>query len=152
MGVVYCGEGDILETDCQTLTCPVNTVGVMGAGLALAFKNRVPGLFDFYKAACKEKRFNIGDLMVYPIANSDQQVLLFPTKTVWSKPSKFEYIEKGLLTLREDYRKLGIESLALPPIGCGRGQLDFVLCVKPLIMKHLDDLDLETSILISPYY
>jgi O-acetyl-ADP-ribose deacetylase (regulator of RNase III) len=152
MTIVYCGEGDLFKSDCQTLTCPVNTVGVMGAGLALAFRNRVPGLFEFYQEACKEKRFKVGDLLVFPIPDTDKQVLLFPTKAYWRNPSKIEYVESGLKTLKEQYKELGIKSLAMVPIGCGRGQLDFIRCVKPLIYHHLKELEVDVSILISKTY
>lgn len=148
MTIIYEGEGDIFKSSCQTITCPVNTIGVMGNGLALAFRNRVPGLFDFYKAACKDKTLRMGTLLVYPIPNSDKQVLLFPTKIEFYYPSKKSFIETGLLFLKENYKKLNIESLAIPPLGCGKGQLDYVKCLKPLLYEHLEDFDLPINILL----
>lgn len=148
MTIRYEGEGDVFKTECQTLTCPVNTVGVMGNGLALAFKNRIPGLFDFYKKACKEKTLTVGTLLVYPIPDSTKQVLLFPTKAFWGNPSKRSYLDDGLKFLKEHYKDLNIESLAMVPIGCGKGQIDYVLCLKPLLYEHLDDLDINVDILL----
>lgn len=148
MGVEFIGEGDILKADLQTITCPVNTVGVMGAGLALAFKLRVPGLFEFYREACRSKELVIGKPLIYKSEELGKQILLFPSKKHWSQPSKREYIEEGLKYIAEHYEEMGIESLGLVPVGCGLGQLDLVRCLQPMVNKMLDDLPIPVYLLI----
>ena len=87
-------EGDIFNSPAQVIVNTVNTVGVMGKGLALSFKNRYPDMFERYKKVCEEGKLQNGNLMLfyYP----DHWLLLFPTKENWRNPSKLEYIEKGL--------------------------------------------------------
>jgi O-acetyl-ADP-ribose deacetylase (regulator of RNase III) len=123
--VIYEGPGNIFESGLQTLVVPVNTVGVMGNGLALAFKNRYPGLFLSYWRACKDKRLKIGTLHVFQ-TDHDKKILCFPTKEDWRNPSKLEYIQLGLGALRDHHAELGIESLSFPMLGCGKGGLDYV--------------------------
>lgn len=138
-------EGDLFDSRCQTLVCPVNTLGTMGKGLALTFKRRVRGLEVAYKEACRLKLLTTERVWLYrPM--SGPQVLCVATKQEWWKPSKKEYIEASLMNLVERLDELQIESLAIPPVGCGLGQLDYVKCVKPLLMQYLDPLEIPVDI------
>jgi O-acetyl-ADP-ribose deacetylase (regulator of RNase III) len=147
MSIVYEGYGNVLTHSAQTLTCPVNTVAVMGAGLALAMRNRIPGLNEFYKGLCYQGTLVLGECCVYPIPDKSQQILLFPTKGHWKETSKKKYIEQGLQFLAQHYEALNITSLAMVPLGCGLGALDFTKTVKPLIHTHLDPLPIDVHLL-----
>lgn len=139
-------EGDIFASGRQTLVCPVNTVGVMGAGLALQFRKRVPGLLQAYQTACESGELSTSKVWVFKPYGVDFQVLCLASKEHWRKPSKLSYIEDSLHDLANRYEALGIESLAIPPVGCGLGQLDYVHCVKPRIEKILGVLDIPIDI------
>lgn len=147
MPIVYQGFGNVLTHPSQTITCPVNTVGVMGAGLARAMRNRIQGLYTSYKVMCEEADLRIGKVTVYNIPGENKQVLLFPSKEHWKNDSKLEYIEEGLKDISSRYKELGITELAITPVGCGLGKLDFTKEVKPLLVKYLDPLDIDVYIL-----
>lgn len=147
MAIVYEGYGNVLNHKAQTITCPVNTVGVMGAGLALFMRNRILGLFENYKELCFNGEMVVGTLKVYEVPNKDQQVLLFPTKEHWKDSSKVEYIETGLQYLVDNYKKLNIKELAIVPLGCGLGNLDYNKVVRPLFIKYLEPLDIDVYLL-----
>lgn len=147
MPIVYHGFGNILTTKAQTITCPVNTVGVMGAGLARAMRNRIQGLYSFYKSACESGELEIGNCVIYPIPSSEQKVLLFPSKSHWKEDSVLENIEESLRYLSEVYKTLGITELAMIPVGCGLGQLDYTTEVKPLLYRYLDTMEIPVYIL-----
>lgn len=117
-------NGDIFDSKCQTLVCPVNCVGVMGAGLAKAFKKRYPEILHPYIAECNSGRLVPGELSVYPLGDGKQQVLFFPTKRHWQYRSRIDWVEKGLAKLLESHEELDITSLSLVPLGCGLGGLD----------------------------
>lgn len=87
-------NGDIFDSPAQVIVNTVNTVGVMGKGLALAFKQRYPKMFDQYKTVCEKNLLTVGKLMLF--YEADHWILLFPTKTDWRKPSQLSYIESGL--------------------------------------------------------
>jgi O-acetyl-ADP-ribose deacetylase (regulator of RNase III) len=142
------GEGSLFTCGIQTVACPVNTWGTLGNGLAAAFKHRTPGLLAFYQVALKSGDLDVGKLVVYPIPDSCQQVLLFPTKEHFVNPSKEEYLIKGFEDLVARYKELGITELAIPALGCGHGQLDYFKNFKPLVEKHLTDTELEVSIIL----
>lgn len=141
MAIVYEGFGNVLTHKAQTIVCPVNVVGVMGAGLARAFRNRFHGLNTSYKRKCETGDIAIGCVDVVPISGSQQQVLLFPTKGHWKDDSKLFYIEEGLQDLVKRHESLGIKDIAFPPIGCGLGNLDYVKEVRPLLHKYLEEAD-----------
>lgn len=148
MPIIYENYGNVLTTSMQTTTCPVNVVGVMGAGLARAFRNRTLGLNDYYKELCQDAKLTLGESQVYRIPDSNQQVLLFPTKGHWRDKSNIEDIEDGLLNLTQRLEELNIQSLAIGAIGCGLGGLDYTKQVRPLFQKYLHPLDIEVSILL----
>jgi len=141
-------KGNLLESKTQALVNTVNTVGVMGKGIALQFKNTFPNNYKTYRNACINKELNIGQLLITTEENliSGEKIIInFPTKTDWRKPSEYEYIEKGLIELRNCILKNNIKSIALPPLGAGNGGLNWGK-IKTLIQKHLSDL--ETEILV----
>lgn len=135
---------DIFESGAQTLVCPVNTMGVMGAGLALVFKIRFPGLLKAYKKACRDGVFQKEGIFVYDYSPT-RKILCFPTKRHWAHPSKLIWIDQGLRVIAKDFGKYGITSLAIPAIGCGKGQLKWE-DVSPLIDQYLDPLDLKVGV------
>lgn len=133
-------QGNLLESDAEALVNTINTVGVMGKGIALMFKERFPANFDAYAAACKEKRVKIGEMFVTENRELDgpRWIVNFPTKTHWRTKTKPEWIQDGLRDLIEVIREKNIRSVALPPLGCGNGGLDW-LEVRPLIEAALQD-------------
>jgi len=141
-------KGDMLESNAEALVNTVNTVGVMGKGIALQFKNQFPKNFKLYAQACKEKIVKAGSLFVSEdtsLLGGKKKIVNFPTKTEWRKPSEYSYIEKGLIELSKYIQDNHIESIAIPPLGTGNGGLDWNK-VKLLIEKHLSDLDCDIQI------
>ncbi|MBE6987973.1 MAG: phosphatase [Ruminococcaceae bacterium] len=136
-------EGDIFDSPAQVIVNTVNTVGVMGKGLALSFKKRYPDMFESYKRACEKRQLSIGKLMLHKEA--DHWILLFPTKENWRNPSKLEYIEKGLMKFVNIYAEKHITSIAFPKLGCGNGELDWTL-VRPIMEKYLKPLPIDVYI------
>ena len=113
--------GDILADDADAIVVPVNTVGVMGKGLALQVARRYPSILSIYKAALRSKQLEIGKVYVV----SHPLMILFPTKADWRNPSQLEYIQAGLVSLTEAIAKQGLRSVAVPALGCGLGGLDW---------------------------
>lgn len=141
-------RGDILESDCQTLVCPVNVVGVMGAGLAKAFANKFPGLLYAYRKACNNNELTVDSLWCYKV-NDNLQVLCFPTKQDWRNDSKVEWIEHNLMLLADTWDLLGIKSIAIPKIGCGLGGLDWIDDgVYAMLYQYLDSTGLEVYLYV----
>ena len=140
-------EGNILESEAKALINTVNTVGVMGKGIALQFKNAFPLNFKVYQKACKDNTFDIGSILVTKEASIDGEKIIinFPTKRDWRKPSEYEYIEKGLKELRKYILDNKIESIAIPPLGAGNGGLEWER-VKKMIIDCLGDLDSDIII------
>jgi len=127
----------------EALVNTVNTFGVMGKGIALQFKNAFPNNYKIYARAYKEKSFNIGQLLVTEeesLLYGKKTIINFPTKTDWRKPSKYSYIEKGLVELVKTIKERGIKSITIPALGVGNGGLDWNK-VKAIIEKYLSDLD-----------
>jgi O-acetyl-ADP-ribose deacetylase (regulator of RNase III) len=131
-------KGNLLEARTQALVNTVNTVGVMGKGIALQFKENYPVNYKEYVAACKNKELQPGRLLVVKELTLDGEKIIinFPTKTEWYLKSKYEYIESGLQELARVIEEYKIESIAIPPLGCGNGGLKWVK-VKQLIEKYL---------------
>ncbi len=141
-------KGDLFNSPAQVLVNTVNTVGVMGKGIALEFKNRYPDMFKVYQKECDNKSLDIGKLLLWK--NNEKWVLLFPTKKHWRSPSKISYIEKGLQKFVQTYESLGIESIALPRLGCGNGGLDWN-DVKPIMEHYLKQLPIHIYIYVDLY-
>lgn len=139
--------GDMLAAPVEALVNTVNTVGVMGKGIALQFKERFPENYKAYVAAVKRGEMVIGSMFVTTLNRMDQlrYLINFPTKQHWKAPSKLEFIQGGLLDLRRILLDLNIRSVALPPLGCGNGGLDWAV-VKPMIEAALADLDIDIQV------
>jgi O-acetyl-ADP-ribose deacetylase (regulator of RNase III) len=136
--------GDLFASPAQSLVNTVNTVGVMGKGIALTFKKLFPDMFTEYQQLCEKGELRIGTLHVYPAPN--KLIVNFPTKTTWKQPSHPTYIEAGLRTFVQSYEQMGITSAAFPPLGCGNGELDFERQVRPLMERYLDPIPLPVFI------
>jgi O-acetyl-ADP-ribose deacetylase (regulator of RNase III) len=134
---------NIFESPAQTLVNTVNTVGVMGKGIAADFKRRYPEMFQIYKTFCAKKQFRVGQLYVYRTAN--KWVLNFPTKQHWRNPSKIEWIEACLKKFVETYTAQGITSISFPQLGCGNGGLSWDE-VRPLMERYLEDLPIPVYV------
>lgn len=131
-------KGDILKADTEAL---VNTVGVMGKGIAIAFKKAYPANFKVYRKAFEEEKLTTGKMLVYPTGLLLPKFIInFPTKKHWRHKSKIEYIDHGLQDLVDVIKQEKIQSIAIPPLGCGDGGLDWVV-VKPKIVQALESID-----------
>ncbi|MCI7675089.1 MAG: macro domain-containing protein [Phascolarctobacterium sp.] len=146
--MLYYLEGDIFTSPAQCIVNTVNIVGVMGKGIALAFKEKYPDMFAEYKKACTEGILNIGNLMIWRA--DDYVLLLFPTKEHWRGKSKIEYIERGLQKFVEIYEREDIKSIAFPKLGCGNGGLDWEE-VRPVMEKYLKPLPIDIYIYVDNY-
>lgn len=118
-------RGDLLQADAEALVNTVNTVGVMGRGVALQFKRLFPENYEAYRKACESGRFDVGMVFTYDLKRIGvpRYVINLPTKKHWRGKSKIEYVESGLHALAAELCRLGIKSVALPPLGCGLGGL-----------------------------
>ena len=125
-------RGDLFEADVEALVNAVNTVGVMGAGLALQFKTTFPANFKAYKAECKAKRLEVGRVFVFEQPGAPRCLINFPTKRHWKDASKPEYVRDGLVDLVAQVKARGIRSIAVPALGCGLGGLEWSE-VRPMI-------------------
>ncbi|WP_258940544.1 macro domain-containing protein [Actinomadura luteofluorescens] len=133
--------GDLLQDDAQALVNPVNTVGVMGKGLALQFKRAHPENFEAYAKACAEKRVRPAEVFPVPV-EAGRWILNFPTKRHWRSSSRLEDIEAGLDDLVRLSGELGLVTIAVPPLGCGHGGLPWPT-VRSLINEKLGELNAE---------
>jgi O-acetyl-ADP-ribose deacetylase (regulator of RNase III) len=135
--------GNIFTTTCDVVTVTVNTVGDMGAGIALEAKYRYPDLEQQYARVCESGAFDIGQLLLWKY--SEPKILLFPTKRHWRLPSRMDYVIAGLDKLAATYRDREISSLALPHIGAAHGGLpwDDVRREIDLRLSSLPGLDIE---------
>jgi O-acetyl-ADP-ribose deacetylase (regulator of RNase III) len=146
---MYCYiNGNIFESPAQTIVNTVNTVGVMGKGLAGTFKILLPEMFEKYQKLCEKGKISIGSLWLYRTPN--KFVLNFPTKEHWRHPSKLEYIEIGLSTFSRNYEKANINSIAFPMLGCGNGELRWEE-VRPLMESYLSKLPIDIYVYKSPH-
>ena len=141
-------QGNLLDAQTAAIVNTVNTVGVMGKGIALMFKEAFPENFRAYDAACKRKEVIVGRMFVTENLALDgpRWIINFPTKQHWRQPSKLEWIVEGLEDLRRVIVENHISSIALPPLGCGNGGLDWD-AVRPVIEDALDDLS-DVEILV----
>ena len=137
-------DGDIFQSPANVLVNTVNTKGVMGKGIARRFKQIYPDMFNFYRDCCEQRKFDIGQLLLYRTPH--KWVLNFPTKKHWRSPSRVEYIEAGLSKFTDVYAELGITSIAFPALGCGNGELDYDSQVKPCMEKYLQKVPIPTFI------
>ncbi|MDG6950197.1 MAG: macro domain-containing protein [Nitrososphaerota archaeon] len=117
-------EGNLLDSGAQTLVNTVNTVGIMGKGIALEFKERFPDMFRDYAERCRRGEVKLGQPYLYKRLVAPW-ILNFPTKEHWRSLARLDDIIRGLEYLEKHYEKWGIVSIAFPPLGCGNGQLEW---------------------------
>ncbi|OJF94697.1 macro domain-containing protein [Alkalibacterium sp. 20] len=132
---------DIFESPAQVIVNTVNTVGVMGKGIAKKYKQLYPDMYKQYREYCEQGLLDIGKLWLYKDEN--KWILNFPTKKHWRNPSKIDYIEKGLKKFVSTYEEKGIYSISFPQLGTGNGGLDWETEVKPLVDKYLKNLPID---------
>jgi O-acetyl-ADP-ribose deacetylase (regulator of RNase III)/uncharacterized protein YwgA len=136
--------GNLLDSKAQTLVNTVNCVGVMGKGIALEFKKRFPEMFEDYAARCQRWDVRLGRPYLYKRL-FPPWILNFPTKDHWRSVAKLEDITRGLEYLVAHYEAWGITSLAVPPLGCGQGQLEWRV-VGPTIYRYLSRLKISVEL------
>lgn len=136
-------RGDLVAAapDFEAIVNTVNTHGVMGKGIALAIKRRFPGNFALYEAACAAGTVQVGSMLTWDSGAllNPRFVINFPTKKHWRGRSRIEWIALGLPSLVSEIQRLGIRSVAVPPLGCGNGGLDWD-DVRPVMVDILGTL------------
>jgi len=134
-------QGNLLDAPVEALVNTVNTVGVMGKGIALQFKETYPGNFRFYQQACKSGTLEPGGIVAFreSTLQGERLIVNFATKKEWFRKSSYAWIESGLKALATLIPEWGIHSIAIPPLGCGNGGLDWDK-VKSMIEQHLQPL------------
>jgi len=149
--VIELQQGDILKAEADALVNTVNCVGAMGRGIALQFKKAFPDMCRAYESVCKRKGLTPGQVLSYDLNRFEQPhyVINFPTKDHWRGKSRMEYIETGLEALIEEVRRLDIQSVAVPPLGCGLGGLDWKE-VRPRIEQAFEALPNVRVLLFEP--
>lgn len=143
--------GNLLQADTEAIVNTVNTVGVMGKGLALQFKQARPDNFKAYASACQLGEVMPGRMFVYSTNGmlNPRFIINFPTKRHWRDASRLEDIEAGLLALVGEVQRREIQSIAIPPLGCGCGGLDWDV-VRALIERAFVNLSKIDVLLYSP--
>lgn len=138
-------RGNLLESKAEALVNTVNTVGVMGKGIALQFREAFHENYRIYRNACRNKKLHIGELLIVEDTNlmlGHKLIINFPTKTHWKFPSEYSYISQGLEALRREIINRKIRSIAIPPLGSHNGGLDWQR-VKHMIETSLSDLNCD---------
>lgn len=144
-------HGNLLDADVEAVVNTVNTVGIMGKGIALMFKEKFPENFRAYARACEANEVQIGRMFVTESRElfGPRWIINFPTKTHWRVNTKIEWVEEGLEDLVRVIREKNIRSIAIPPLGCGNGGLNWQ-DVRPLIESALGELDGVNAIVYEP--
>ncbi|HKO56748.1 MAG TPA: macro domain-containing protein [Thermoanaerobaculia bacterium] len=145
-------SGNLLDAPADAVVNTVNTVGVMGKGIALMFKEAFPANFREYEAACRIGSVQLGKMFMTerpPVLGPPRWIINFPTKQHWRGKSRLEWIESGLQDLRRVVLEKNILSIAMPPLGCGNGGLDWS-AVRPLIEQAMQDLPNVEVIVYEP--
>ena len=144
------GRGNLLTQDVEAVVNPVNCVGVLGKGLALQFKRAFPEMVEPYERACAAGEVMPGVVHVVDRGTGQRPrwILNVPTKRHWRNPSRLDDVAAGARALADKIRELGVRSVAVPPLGCGNGGLDWA-DVKTILLAELGNLDAEV-ILFAP--
>jgi O-acetyl-ADP-ribose deacetylase (regulator of RNase III)/uncharacterized protein YwgA len=137
-------KGNLFESGAQTLVNTVNCVGVMGKGVALGFRRKFPDMYADYLERCEAGQVRLGEPYLFRRL-LPPWILNFPTKDHWRSVAKLSDIVTGLEYLARHYKEWGIESLAVPPLGCGEGRLDWRI-VGPTLYRQLETLDLDVEL------
>jgi O-acetyl-ADP-ribose deacetylase (regulator of RNase III) len=143
--------GDMFMSKAQAITNAVNCEGIMGGGLAYAFRSRFPSMCKDYAEYCAAGKLRPGGIHVWQ-EPSGLFILNFPTKDELRYPSRLEYVASGLFGLNNVFKEKGIRSVAIPALGCGLGMLDWSV-VKEMVQKHHDEFWQDISVeLYEPLY
>jgi len=145
-------RGNLLAAPVEALVNTVNTKGIMGKGIALQFRQAFPQMFKDYEKACKDERVTLGKMDVHDLGGlvgGPRWIINFPTKGHWKTKSRMEDVESGLQDLIAKIRKLGIKSIAVPPLGCGNGGLPWN-DVRPLIEEAFSQVPEVEVLLYAP--
>jgi O-acetyl-ADP-ribose deacetylase (regulator of RNase III) len=144
-------QGDILSADAEALVNTVNCVGIMGRGIALQFRNAFPENYAVYKTLCDKKQLHPGKMLVFDLNRLENPrfIINFPTKRHWKGNSRIEDIQSGLKALVEEVKTRGIRSIAVPPLGCGLGGLNWRE-VRPLIEDAFKELPSVRTLIYEP--
>lgn len=142
MGTIVRKHGDIIAGhESRYLVCPVNTIGVMGAGLAKEFRDLHPDLYYHYRHACRFKEFTHRTLMCYIPDTADYSVIMAPTKRHWKDPSRLDDVENTVKALAGLCKKNSIKKIDIPALGCGYGGLDLDDDLLPALEESFNNLD-----------
>jgi O-acetyl-ADP-ribose deacetylase (regulator of RNase III) len=149
--MIHSASGDILKQEADALVNTVNCVGVMGRGIALQFRRAFEDNYEAYRTAAKHGEIRPGRMFVFERSALDQPrwIINFPTKRHWKGKSRTEDIEAGLVDLVRVIREKRIRSIAIPPLGCGLGGLDWTV-VRPLIEEALSRTPEVNAYLFAP--
>ena len=138
-------QGNLLDAPAEALVNTVNEVGVMGKGIALMFRDAFPANTAEYERAAKAREVRVGRMLVTenPAPIGPKWIINFPTKRHWRQPSKLEWVREGLKDFTRVVREKHIRSVALPPLGCGNGGLDWAMVRREIeaAVADLDDVD-----------
>jgi len=139
--VIRYKSGNLLDDNVEALVNTVNCVGIMGKGVALQFKQAYPDNFKDYEKACKKKEVQLGRMHVFQTGSLlyPRYIINFPTKNHWRAKSELEDIKKGIEDLIKTIRELKIKSIAIPPLGCGLGGLNWQ-DVRQILINRLGNL------------
>jgi O-acetyl-ADP-ribose deacetylase (regulator of RNase III) len=151
--MIELAQGDLLDARTEALVNAVNSVGVMGKGIALQFKATFPEMFQSYAKACREGNVAPGRMHVFDRGEKSDMprwIINFPTKRHWREPSRLDDVVAGLKELAIEIRRLGINSIAIPSLGCGFGGLDWRE-VRPLIERTFEDFPRVRVLLFEPH-
>jgi O-acetyl-ADP-ribose deacetylase (regulator of RNase III) len=145
-------RGDLLNSDAEAIVNTVNCVGIMGRGIALQFKKMYPANFEAYAAACALNEVTPGKMFIFPTKEmtNPKYIINFPTKRHWRGNSKIEDIDSGLAALKKDVQRLGIRSIALPPLGSGLGGLPWP-ATKERIVRTFEDMPDMDVLVFEPH-
>ena len=143
--------GNLLQSGAEALVNTVNCIGYMGKGIALQFKKAFPENFKAYQRACKVGKVKPGNMFIFETGTmtNPKYIINFPTKRHWREKSRVHYIEAGLDALVKDVKGLGIQSIAVPPLGTGYGGLDWPI-IRPMIEEKFADTSAVRVLLYKP--
>ncbi len=137
--------GNLLESSATALVNTINFDGYMGKGIAYQFKQKFPENNKIYKGACKAQKLDVGQLLIHE--EKGKIIVNFPTKKEWREKSQYNYIESGLLELKKFIQENELQSIAIPPLGCGNGGLDWTK-VRTMISDQLKEIASNVEVII----
>jgi len=149
--MIHNAQGNLIKAEAEALVNTVNCVGVMGKGIALQFRQAFPDNFKHYQKACRTGEVQLGKMLVVTTERliNPRYIINFPTKQHWKGKSRLEDIKNGLADLIEEVKERSINSIAIPPLGCGNGGLNWAE-VKPLIEAAFEEVPQVAVLLYAP--